>query len=48
MTLWEAGYFLPPATQFKAEEARLVDGKCSRCGKALKKRGAHLHLRACK
>lgn len=50
MTIWEAGYFLPPEAPKEieaVEPARLIDGKCSRCGRPLKKRGAHFHLKAC-
>lgn len=49
MTLWEAGYFLPP----KPEKAKteplptlVKKGCCKHCGKAIG-RGLHFHEKAC-
>lgn len=50
MTLWEAGYLSPPDPPKEipaVEPARLIDGCCSRCGRSLKKRGSHFHLKVC-
>lgn len=44
MTLWEAGYFLPPATPRQTEVPK---GHCPRCGKHIG-RGLHFHVKWCK
>lgn len=46
-TMYSAKIPVKEAASAKAG-AVLVDGKCSRCGRELSKRGAHFHLKACK
>lgn len=45
MTLWEAGYFLPPANPPKPEKT-VLKGHCQHCGKKVGK-GLFRHEKAC-
>ena len=44
MTLWEAGYDLPPTP--KPEKIPVKKGHCPKCGKYIG-RGVHFHAKAC-
>lgn len=48
MTLWEAGYFLPPASSVPAiAKEAVLKGHCQHCGKKIGK-GLFRHEKACK
>lgn len=49
MTLWEAGYFLPPnhTKGLKSSQKPIKKGCCKHCGKKIG-RGLHFHEKACK